>query len=38
MKEDAEPYWATKDWATVGKSNYINNTSRNIYTSLGDCE
>jgi type IV pilus assembly protein PilY1 len=35
MREDAEPYWATKDWATFGKSNYIHNSSRNIYTYLG---
>jgi type IV pilus assembly protein PilY1 len=35
MKEDAIPYWQTKDWADVTKSNYIDNSSRNIYTYLG---
>jgi Tfp pilus tip-associated adhesin PilY1 len=35
MKEDAEPFWQTKDWADPGKSNYIHNASRNIYTYIG---
>jgi hypothetical protein len=35
VKEDAEPYWATKDWADSTKNNYIHNLSRNIYTYLG---
>ncbi|UCF72748.1 MAG: hypothetical protein JSW35_11380 [Deltaproteobacteria bacterium] len=35
MREDAEPYWATKDWADPTKGNYIHNSSRNIYTYLG---
>lgn len=34
MKETAEPYWQTKDWATEGKSNYIHNSNRKIYTWL----
>lgn len=32
---DVEPYWATIDWATPGKTNYISNSARNIYTYLG---
>ena len=35
MKEDAEPFWQTKDWADPGKSNYIHNASRSIYTYIG---
>jgi type IV pilus assembly protein PilY1 len=35
MKEDAIPYWQTKDWADVTKSNFIDNSTRNIYTYLG---
>ena len=35
MKEDAVPYWATKDWADSTKSNYIHNSTRTIYTYLG---
>jgi type IV pilus assembly protein PilY1 len=35
IKEDAKPYWQTKDWATPGKANYIHNSNRNIYTYLG---
>ncbi|MDM8556260.1 PilC/PilY family type IV pilus protein [Desulfococcaceae bacterium HSG7] len=34
MKDTAEPYWQTKNWATEGKSNYINNADREIYTWL----
>jgi type IV pilus assembly protein PilY1 len=36
IKEGAKPYWQTKDWATPGKSNYILNSARTIYTYLGD--
>jgi type IV pilus assembly protein PilY1 len=32
---DAKPYWQTKDWASPGKSNYILNSNRKIYTYLG---
>lgn len=32
---DVQPYWATIDWATPGKTNYISNSARNIYTYLG---
>ena len=35
IKEDAVPYWATKDWADITKSNYIHNSNRTIYTYLG---
>jgi len=35
MREDAVPYWQTKDWADPLKSNYIHNSYRNIYTYLG---
>jgi len=35
VREDAEPYWQTKDWANNAKSNYLHNSSRNIYTYLG---
>jgi len=42
LKETAEPYWSTKDWARdpvstpVGaKPNGIHNSARNIYTYLG---
>jgi type IV pilus assembly protein PilY1 len=35
MKEDATPYWATKDWADSTKSNYIYNPQRNVYTYRG---
>ncbi|MEE9611436.1 MAG: PilC/PilY family type IV pilus protein, partial [Desulfatiglandales bacterium] len=35
MKEDAVPYWQTRDWAVFGKNNYIDNRDRNIYTYLG---
>jgi type IV pilus assembly protein PilY1 len=35
IREDAVPYWETIDWATVGKTNYISNSGRNIYTYLG---
>jgi type IV pilus assembly protein PilY1 len=34
LKKDAQPYWATKDWADDAKSNYIHNASRQIYTYL----
>jgi len=35
MREDAQPYWQTKDWADPTKANYIHNASRNIYTYMG---
>jgi Tfp pilus tip-associated adhesin PilY1 len=35
MIKDANPFWATKDWADTSKSNGIDNTNRNIYTYLG---
>ncbi|MBN2429060.1 MAG: hypothetical protein JXK94_12050 [Deltaproteobacteria bacterium] len=38
MKETAEPYWATIDWADSSKPNYMANTSRNIYTYFGDTD
>jgi hypothetical protein len=35
IREDAIPYWQTKDWADPTKTNYyIHNASRNIYTYL----
>jgi hypothetical protein len=34
LREDAIPYWQTKDWADPTKSNYLDNTSRNVYTYL----
>ena len=38
MREDAQPYWATIDWADTSKSNGIHNYSRNIYTYLGSID
>ncbi|MGD9313506.1 MAG: PilC/PilY family type IV pilus protein [Desulfobacterales bacterium] len=35
MRENAQPYWSTIDWADTSKSNGILNSSRNIYTYLG---
>lgn len=35
LKETANPYWETRDWADPTKSNYIHNASRQIYTYLG---
>jgi hypothetical protein len=35
MKEDADPYWGTIDWADTSKTNGIDNSARNIYTYLG---
>ena len=35
IREDAQPYWQIKDWADPNKSNYIHNSSRNIFTYLG---
>jgi Tfp pilus tip-associated adhesin PilY1 len=35
MREEAQPYWATIDWADISKSNGIHNSNRNIYTYLG---
>lgn len=34
MKEDATPYWATKNWADTNATNGILHSSRNIYTFL----
>jgi len=36
IKQDAVPYWATKNWADSNKSNYIHNSMRKIYTYLGE--
>jgi len=36
--DDAKPFWQTKDWATPGKTNYIHNNNRKIYTYLGGAE
>ncbi len=33
--ESAVPFWQTKDWADLTKSNGIPNTGRNIFTYLG---
>ncbi|MGA1870762.1 MAG: pilus assembly protein [bacterium] len=38
LREDAEPYWATQHWADFSKSNYIHNSSRNIYTHIGPAD
>ena len=38
LKEDAEAYWQTVDWADSTKDNYMDNTGRNIYTYLGTDE
>ncbi len=35
LKEDAVPFWQTKDWADPTKTNYVSNADRNIYTFLG---
>ena len=35
IREDATPYWQTKDWADPTKTNYIHNAGRNIYTYIG---
>jgi type IV pilus assembly protein PilY1 len=35
IREDAQPYWQTKDWADPAKANYIHNVIRNIYTYTG---
>jgi hypothetical protein len=35
IREEAIPYWRTKDWADSTKTNYIHNASRNIYTYMG---
>jgi hypothetical protein len=35
IREDAIPYWQTKDWADPTKTNYIHNSDRNIYTYIG---
>jgi type IV pilus assembly protein PilY1 len=35
LKDTAEPSWATIDWATPGKGNYIHHTARHIFTYLG---
>jgi Tfp pilus tip-associated adhesin PilY1 len=38
IREDAEPYWQTKDWADPEKATYIHNADRNIYTYIGYTE
>ena len=38
MREEAQPYWQTIDWADVSKSNGIHNSNRHIYTYLGDVD
>jgi type IV pilus assembly protein PilY1 len=35
IREDAEPYWETKNWADSSESNYVSNASRDIYTYIG---
>ena len=35
LKEDAVPFWETRNWADASKSNYVRNSNRNIYTYLG---
>ncbi|UCG07705.1 MAG: hypothetical protein JSV83_03380, partial [Desulfobacterales bacterium] len=35
IREDAQPYWQTKDWADPDKATYIHNAGRNIYTYIG---
>lgn len=34
MKQNAEPYWATKHWSDPTKSNYMSSSERKIYTYL----
>jgi type IV pilus assembly protein PilY1 len=34
MKEDAKPFWSTKDWADITMENGIQHSGRNIYTYL----
>jgi type IV pilus assembly protein PilY1 len=38
IREEAEPYWQTKDWADPTKATYVHNAARNIYTYLGYTE
>lgn len=38
LKPDAEPFWATKDWADISKPNYVHNSNRKIYTYLGSSQ
>ena len=35
MRDDAQYYWSTKDWADTSAANGISNASRNIFTYLG---
>jgi len=35
IRDEAIPYWQTKDWADSTKNNYIHNANRNIYTYMG---
>ena len=35
MRDDAQYYWSTKQWADISAANGIANGSRNIYTYLG---
>jgi len=36
IREDAQPYWQTKDWQDPFKSNFVQNANRDIYTYIGD--
>ncbi|UCD81177.1 MAG: hypothetical protein JSW26_07045, partial [Desulfobacterales bacterium] len=38
IREDAVPYWQTKDWADPAKATYIHNADRHIYTYIGYTE
>ncbi|MGD8523332.1 MAG: PilC/PilY family type IV pilus protein [Desulfobacterales bacterium] len=38
IREDAVPYWQTKDWADPEKTTYVHNAGRNIYTYVGYTE
>ena len=35
IREDAQPYWQTKDWSDPSATNYVNHTNRDIYTYIG---
>jgi type IV pilus assembly protein PilY1 len=36
MREEAQPYWQTKDWADPTHANYLSHAGRSIYTYLGE--
>jgi type IV pilus assembly protein PilY1 len=38
IREDAVPYWQTKDWADPDKATYVHNADRNVYTYVGFTE